>query len=70
MKGAMSPTFYEQLLRMQSPKAQKDGQIKQLFAILGSACVKAACKYIDEIYPRRVKEKKVQKRDFFVRKSF
>jgi hypothetical protein len=31
--------------------AKKDSQVKQLFALLGSACVKAACKDVDEIDP-------------------
>ena len=46
-----SPTFYEQLLRMQIPKAQKDSQVKQLFKLFASAGVKAAHKHIDEIDP-------------------
>ena len=33
--------------------AKKDSQVKQLFALLGSASVKAACKHVDEIDPRR-----------------
>ena len=35
-----------------SQKRQKDSQVKQLFALLGSACVKAARKHVDEIDPR------------------
>ena len=31
--------------------AKKDSQARQLFALLGSARVKAACKYVDEIDP-------------------
>ena len=50
--GSISPTFYEQLLRSKIPKAQKDSQIKQLFALLGSACIKAAREHVDEIEPR------------------
>ena len=34
------------------PKAQKDSQVKQLFALFGSACVKAVSKHVDEIDPR------------------
>ena len=49
--GSISPTFYEQLLRTQIPKMKKDSQIKQLFALLGPAWVKAARKHIDEIDP-------------------
>ena len=44
-------TFYEQLLREQIPKGQKNIEINQLFALLGSARVKAARKHIDEIDP-------------------
>ena len=43
------PTFCKLLLRMQIPKAQKDIQVKQLFVLLGSAGMKAACKHVDEI---------------------
>ena len=35
-----------------SQKRQKDSQVKQLFAILGSAWVKAARKHVDKIDPR------------------
>ena len=48
----ISPTFYEQLLHTKIPKAQKDGQIKHLFVLLGSDCVKAVRKHVDEINPR------------------
>jgi len=42
-KGSISPTVYEQLLREQIPKAQKDNQvISGLFSLLGSLLVKAA----------------------------
>ena len=47
----ISPTFYEQLLHEQSQKVQKDSQLMQLFALLGSACMKTACKHVDEIDP-------------------
>ena len=47
-----APTFYEQLLCMQIPKVQRDRQVKQLFALSGSAHVKAVRKHIDEIDPR------------------
>ena len=33
--------------------AKKTSQLKQLFALLGSAGIKAACKLVDEIDPRR-----------------
>ena len=50
-QGSISPTLYVQLLCLQIPKAQKDSQLKQLFALLGSARVKAARKHVDEIDP-------------------
>ena len=34
-----------------SQKRQKDSQLKQLFALLGSAAVKAVYKHVDEIDP-------------------
>ena len=37
---------------MQIPKAQKDNQLKQLFALSGSAGIKALRKHIDEIDPK------------------
>ena len=43
--------FYEQLLLLQTPKVQRDSQLKKLFALLGSASVKAASKHDDEIDP-------------------
>ena len=42
-------SFYVQLLRSQSPKANKDSQVKQLFVLSGSAGIKAARKHVDEI---------------------
>ena len=50
--GSISPAFYEQLLCVQIPKAQKDSQLKQLFALLGSAGIKAAHKHVDDINTR------------------
>ena len=41
-------SFYVQ----RSQKPQKDSQVKQLFALLGSAGAKAARKHFDEIDPR------------------
>ena len=32
--------------------AKKDSHVMQLSALLGSACVKVACKHVDEIDPR------------------
>ena len=49
---SISPTFYVQLLLMHILKAQKDSQVNQLFALLGSVGIKAACKHIDEIDPK------------------
>ena len=40
-------SFYAQRFQ----KRQKESQVKQLFALLGSARVKAACKHVDEIDP-------------------
>ena len=42
---------FTNILRNQIPKAQKDSQLKQLFSLLGSARVKAACEHVDEIDP-------------------
>ena len=52
---SISPTFYKQLLRAQIPRVQKDSQVEQLFALLGSALVKAAGEHNDEIDPGRKK---------------
>ena len=49
--GSISPSFDEQLLRPHSPKAQKDSQLMQLFALSGSTGVKADQKQVDEIDP-------------------
>ena len=37
--------------RTDPKSAKKDSQVKQLFVALGSACVKAVCKHVDEIDP-------------------
>ena len=52
-QGSISPSFCKQLLHSKIPKAQKDSQVKQLFALLGPAWVKAAHKQVeqDEINP-------------------
>jgi len=40
------------LFRAQIPKAQKATEkLDCLFALLGSACIKASCKHVDEIDP-------------------
>ena len=48
--------FYQQFTSNfyahRSQKRKKDSQVKQLFLLLGSVCIKAACKHIDEIDPR------------------
>ena len=49
IQESISPTFWEQLLCTKIPKAQKDSQVKQLFALLGSDSIKAAPKHVDEI---------------------
>ena len=46
---SISSPFYKQLLHAHIPKAQKDSQVKQLFALLGSVHVKAARKHVKEI---------------------
>ena len=52
-KGPISSSVYVQLLCSQIPKAQKKGsQLKQLFALSGSASIKAAREHIEEIDPR------------------
>ena len=40
------------VLSAQIPKAQKDKQLKQIFALSGSACVKASSNLVDEIDPK------------------
>ena len=47
---SISSTFYEQFLGAQIPKCKKD-RLKQLFVLLGSACVKALRKHVDVIEP-------------------
>ena len=52
LHGSISPTFYQQLLHTQIPKARKkDSQLKQFFALLGSAGVKAAHKMLVKLTP-------------------
>jgi hypothetical protein len=46
----ISPTFYQQLLQGKDPKVQNDtDDLAVFFALLGSACVKAARKHVGEI---------------------
>jgi hypothetical protein len=50
--GSILPTFYEQLLRTQIPKVQKNTvKLSVFFALLGSACVKAAHKMLVKSTP-------------------
>ena len=42
---------YVQLLNVQIQKRKKGSQVKQLFALLGSAHIKIVCKQVDEIDP-------------------
>jgi hypothetical protein len=49
---AILPTFYVQLLHMQIPKAQKiQSSCQSLFALLGSAHIKAASKMLVKLTP-------------------
>ena len=49
--GQFHQLIYVQPLRSQIPNAQKTSQHKQLFALLGSASIKAAHEHVDEIDP-------------------
>ena len=50
--GSISPTFYKQLLLAQIPKAQKKTvKFSSFIALLGSACVKAACRKLVKLTP-------------------
>ncbi len=50
---AISSTFYEQLLRTQIPKAQKDtDELTVFFMLSGSARTKTACKTLMKSTPR------------------
>ena len=54
--GSISPTFYEQLLRVQIPKAQKAALLDCLFfALLGTALVKTARRTLVKLTLGRVK---------------
>lgn len=48
---SISSTFYQQLLRAQIPNAQKDWKLYCLFALLGSARVKAASRTLVKLIP-------------------
>ena len=53
LHGSISPTFYEQLLHAQTPKAQKiqSSPCWFLFALLGSTNVQAVCKMLVRLTP-------------------
>ena len=40
-------------MRPRSQEHKKDSQVKQFFALLGPAAIKAVCKHVDEIDPRK-----------------
>jgi len=51
-QGSISPTFYEQLLRVQIPKTQKDtDDLTVFFSLLGSALVRTAHKMLVKSTP-------------------
>ena len=52
--GSISPTFYEQLLLAQIPKAQKKPvKLSSFIALLGSARVKATRRTLVKLTPER-----------------
>jgi len=51
LKVSISPTFYTHLLHAHVTKAQKIQSSRQSFALLGSACVKAARKMLMKSNP-------------------
>jgi len=51
--GSISPRFYAQLLGTQIPKAQKVISHQYLFALLGSARIKAVHKMLVKLTPKR-----------------
>ena len=55
MRGQFHQHFTCSFYAPRSQKRQRDSQVKQLFAFLGSAQVKAETKHVDEIDPRRAK---------------
>ena len=60
--GQFHECFTSSFYTHRSQKRQKDSQVKQLFALSGSACVKAARKHVDEIdpWPRRLRDQKIK----------
>ena len=51
-RGQFHQHFKSSFYTRRSQKRQKDSQVKQRFALLGSAGVKADCKHVDEIVSR------------------
>ena len=49
--GQFHHHFMSSFYVRRAQKCIKDSQLKQLFALLGSGHVKAACKHVDEIDP-------------------
>ena len=49
--GQFHQQFTSSFYACRSQKCKKDSQLKKLFALLGSACIKAALKHLDEIDP-------------------
>jgi len=56
---SISPTFYEKLLCVQIPKAQKYSQVVNFFALSGSWGVKAAHKTMMKLTPGHYQSKKL-----------
>ena len=55
-QGSISSTFYEQLLRVHTPKAlKKTAKSSSFFALLGSTSVKAACRTLMKLTPSHLK---------------
>ena len=52
LQGQFHQHFTSSFYTHRSQKREKDIQVKQLFALLGSVCVKTACKHVVEIDPR------------------
>jgi len=72
-QGSISSTFYEQLLRSQIPNALKKNTVKPsvVFALLGSALVKAAHRTLMKLttaahYHRHLQQNRLFKISFFI----
>ena len=55
IRGQFHQHFTSSFYTCRSQKRQRDSQVKQLFALLGSVSVKAAHKHVDEVDPYCVK---------------